>query len=283
MKTPTKNYWFTEEFVETALGKFILYRITENRDVKMVITSHGSTTGTGKTTLALHLAKEIHRLSNYWYDRLDDWSAKEHSFITVPEYLEQYKEAQAGRVLISDELEAMLDNRRSMSNNNVYFTQAWQMLRYKNVITVGTAPGLHMLDKRVMQTADIWINVLAKGYAIPMYVSTHDFTGDPIYTRFKLHGKPSWIRWDAAEGEDYEYLKEMKRDEGIPGVNERVDESDVKSAKKEARNNAAHELIDLKLKKDIDVTQAEIAKVSGWSQPKISNMIKNKKEEIGMA
>lgn len=282
MKKPTKDYWFTEKFVETAIGMFILNRIVENRDVKIVITSHGSTTGTGKTTLAIHLAKEIHKLCDYWYNNLGEWNAKNHSFVTVPEYLEQYKEAQEGRVLISDELETMLDNRRSMSNENVNFTQAWQMLRYKNVLTVGTAPGLHMLDKRVMQTADIWINVLAKGYAIPMHVSTHDFTGDPIYTRFKLHGKPSWIRWDKATGDDYQHLHEKKKEQGIPGTDERVDESDVKNAKKKARNNAAKELIDMKLKKDIDVTQEDIARVSGWSQPKISNMIKDKKRDLGL-
>lgn len=272
LEKKTKDYWKTQEFCDTALGKFIAYRLSENRDVKIIITSHGSTTGTGKTTLAIQLAKEIHRIAKHVHSGLTPWNAEEHSFLNVKEYLDKYQEANEGRVLISDELETMVDNRRSPSNDNVYFTQAWQMLRYKNVITIGTAPGIHTLDKRIMQTADIWINVLAKGYAIPHYVSAHDFTGEPIYKRFTLDDRQSWIRWDKATGSDYEYLANKKKDVGVPGMQDRVDEEDVKEAERNTKLSITKRLIQTNMEKDGGLSQDEMANITGWSQPKISQI-----------
>lgn len=272
LEKPTKDYWFTEEFCDTALGKFITYRLVENRDVKIIITSHGSTTGTGKTTLAVVLAREIDRIARHIHDGLDPWEAKEYSFMDVNEYLNKYKEANPGRVLISDELETMVDNRRSPSHQNVFFTQAWQMLRYKNVITLGTAPGVHTLDKRIMQTADVWINVLAKGYAIPHYVSAHDFTGDPIYKRFTLGDRKSWVRWDKIEDADYQYMKNMKKDVGVPGMGKQVDEEDLKEAKRNEKMEMAKNLIRKNLENDSPLSQEEMAEITGWSQPKISQI-----------
>lgn len=272
LKKPTSDYWYTKEFCDTALGKFITYRLIEDRDIKIIITSHGSTTGTGKTTLALKLAYEIDRISRHVYDNLPKWKAKEHSFLEVDEYLNKYKESPPGTVLLSDELETMVDNRRSMTHQNLFFTQAWQMLRYKNVITVGTAPGLHTLDKRIMQTADIWINVLAKGYAIPHYVSAHDFTGDPIYKRFTLDDRRSWLRWDKIENEDYRYLKDKKEEMGVPGQQKQIDEQDLKEAKREKKMNVTKNLIRKNMENDSPLSQEDMAEITGWSQPKISQI-----------
>lgn len=276
---PTSDYWYTGEFCDTPLGKFITYRLIENRDCKIIITSHGSTTGTGKTTLAVILAKQIDRIAREVNNDLEPWNARDYSFLNVNEYLNQYKAAKPGRVLISDELETMVDNRRSISNANVYFTQAWQMLRYKNVITIGTAPGLHTLDKRVMQTADVWINVLAKGYAIPHYVSAHDFTGDPIYKRFTLDDRKTWIRWDKAEGDDYDYLSQKKKDLGIPGENKQIDEDDLKEEKRQTKMEITRNLIAENLRKDSPLSQEEMAEITGWSQPKISQIKRGIEEE----
>lgn len=272
LQKPTEDYWYTKEFCDTPLGKFITYRLLEDRDVKIIITSHGSTTGTGKTTLGIILAKEITRIAKRIHDRVSNWNAKDYSFLNVQDYLEQYKEAIPGRVLLSDELETMVDNRRSPSHQNVFFTQAWQMLRYKNVITIGTAPGVHTLDKRIMQTADVWINVLAKGYAIPHYVSAHDFTGDPIYKRFTLNDRKSWIRWDKIESEDYQYLKDKKKEVGIPGVGEQVDKDDLKEAKRNKKMQIAKRLIRKNLENDSPLSQDDMAEITDWSQPKISQI-----------
>lgn len=278
LKKPTEDYWKTKEFLDTPLGKFILYRLNENRDIKIIITSHGSTTGTGKTTLAIILAKQIHRIAKHLNPSLSPWNAKDYSFLEVNEYLNKYDEANNGRVLISDELETMVDNRRSMGNQNVYFTQAWQMLRYKNVVTVGTAPGIHTLDKRVMQTADVWINVIAKGYAIPHYVSAHDFSGDPIYKRFTMDDRKTWIRWDKIEGDDYDYLSEKKKDLGVPGQQETIDESDLKDAKRSTKMEITKELIRKNWKNDTPLSQEEMAEITNWSQPKISQIVRGMKE-----
>jgi len=85
-------------------------RLKKNRDLKVIITSRNSTTGTGKTTLAVWLALN-------WDS---DWSAEAKGTLSVKEYLNTYKELSPGSVLVMDEAE-QLDARRSMSQQNVDF------------------------------------------------------------------------------------------------------------------------------------------------------------------
>lgn len=269
------------DFQYTAMGRLIIYRLIHDRDVKIVITSSGTTTGTGKTTFAIILARWVNMIANEIYGLDTAWKAKEFSFMDVWDYLNKYKNADPGDVLLTDELEYLADKRRSMSNQNVFFSQAWGMLRYKNVVTIGTAPGMHSLDKRIPENADIWINVITTGRANTYYLTVDDFSGEPIEQRFKINGYKETLLWiPLPESDpDYRYMKGLKDDIGVPGIddNEReiFDESDINDAQRTIKRQIAIDL--LKRQEDLGLTQAEIGDIVGYSQ---QNIYKIKREEL---
>lgn len=148
---------------QTPLHKFRQKRLKKNRDLKVIITSRNSTTGTGKTTLALWLALN-------WDD---NWSADEKATLSVREYLDRYQELDEGSALIMDEAE-QLDARRSMSQQNVDFAEMWMMMRVRNVTSILTLPTASALDKRLKELADVRINVHRRGLARVYRITVDD-------------------------------------------------------------------------------------------------------------
>jgi len=86
------------------LNKFRRGRQAQGRDTKIIITSRNSTTGTGKTTLAVWLAL------SWDYYGFDASKAT----LEPTEYIDRYLETRPGEVLIMDEAE-QLDARRSLA------------------------------------------------------------------------------------------------------------------------------------------------------------------------
>lgn len=145
------------------LHQFRQKRLQKNRDLKVIITSRNSTTGTGKTTLALWLALN--------WDQ--DWTADEKATLSVSEYLDRYQELSPGSVLLMDEAE-QLDARRSMSQQNVDFAEKWMMMRVRNVTSILTLPTASALDKRLKELADVRINVHRRGRARVYKITVDD-------------------------------------------------------------------------------------------------------------
>lgn len=285
---PDKNYIATTERGEiqavyvpdlqyTTLGKLIIFRLKEDRDLKILITGSGKTTGTGKTTLAIHIARFVNLVRNYLFDMETDWSTKEYSFMNTWEYLENYRDANPGDPLITDELEYMADRRRAMSDTNMYFSQAWSVLRWKNAVTIGTAPGLSDLEKRIPEGADVWLNVVHKGKANPYYLTQHDFEMRPIFKRLRLGRFRESILWNPIDAdEDYQWLKETKEDLGVPGLDSKpdeadvYDESDLDQFEKDIRN--AHVKRILLTLKDMGFYNEDQKQFERFSQEKIGDM-----------
>lgn len=138
-------------------------RLSKNRDLKVIITSRNSTTGTGKTTLAVWLALN-------WDE---NWTADEKGTLSVSEYLDTYQNLSPGSVLVMDEAE-QLDARRSMSQDNVDFAEKWMMMRVRNVTSILTLPTASALDKRLKELADVRINVHRRGRARVYKISVDD-------------------------------------------------------------------------------------------------------------
>lgn len=281
------NAFYMPDFQYTVLGKFIIYRLMENRDVKILITGKGKTTGTGKTTLGIHLARYVNWVRNELFDSETTWSSREYSFMNVWDYLQKYSEARPGDPFITDELEYMADRRRHQTKENLKFSQAWSVLRYKNAVTIGTAPGLMDLEKRIPEGADIWLNVIFKGKANSYYLTTHDFEWRPVFKRLRIGGYRESILWNPIEEDsDYQYLKEEKEDLGVPGIDDKpedsIDESDMNSLERELKNSFAKKIILFLHEKDLlrRATQEEIAEMAEVSQPQVSK-IKRQLEKEG--
>jgi hypothetical protein len=271
---------------KTALGKLILYRLLNDRDIKILITSKGTTTGTGKTTLAIWLSRWINGVANTIFDRNYKWSAENETFVDVWEYLQAYNETLPGVPLITDELEYMADRRRSNSHENVYFSQAWGVLRYRNVVTIGTAPGLSTLDKRIPENADLWINVQYTGKANTYYLTVDDFTEQPVRKRLKINGYRESIYWPDCDDDDpdYRFLQGRKEDIGIPGLtsDDSYDEQDVKEEKRNLKTQMVVGLLKEKEKGRLSLTQKEIGDIEGinWSQQNVAKIKGEFRDEI---
>lgn len=157
----------TDQFNESSVDAFINDRLDANRDAKIIITARNSETGTGKTTLAVQLAKQ--------WDR-NGWSANK-GFLDIKRYLAYYAhKARAGDVLILDDAEASADSRRSQSTTNVLISKYWSIMRVKNVVSLLTMPTASMLDKRLLELADLLMIVRRRGLAVPYRVYVNDIS-----------------------------------------------------------------------------------------------------------
>jgi len=230
-------------------------RLEKNRDLKVIITSRNSTTGTGKTTLAVWLALN-------WDD---NWSADEKGTLSVSEYLDTYPELEPGSVLLMDEAE-QLDARRSMSQDNVDFAEKWMMMRVRNVTSILTLPTASALDKRLKELADIRINVTRRGRARVYKITIDDHNTSDV-REWRWHD----LEWpDLSEHPEMQALDKQKQ-EKIDGELEAGKEEDTlspKEAKRQQKIETAQRM------RDNGKTMAEIADDVGMSEGWVSNNTK---------
>jgi len=142
------------------------------------------------------------------------------------EYLSRYQE-QPGEeqpsVLVLDEFVGggAGDKRRAMSQQNVDFGRAWQLLRTRRVITIATLPDWNSADKRLKKLADyrIWCREQPMGY-FQAYKVTVPFSADGAEVRTKglnQHGGSSARRiefpnMDAQDDPFYQHLGQKKEE-----------------------------------------------------------------------
>lgn len=222
-------------------------------DAKIIITSHNSRPGLGKTTLAIKMARDFDRR---------EWNANEKAFMDAHKYHNAYEDLPEGSALLFDEIEGEADNRRSMSNKNVELSQAWAQNRYRNMITICTLPSVSMLDKRMLEMSDYWINVMDRGVAHPYRVLVNDFTGNIIRSRIDDNATIHYSDLPDSDA-DYQVLTEQKHKRRTSiGEQQYYKESEhreaIKKAREEARMNARNDWIQA-LVEETDLSSGDIA------------------------
>lgn len=265
----------TDKFQYSTLGRLILFRLLNDRDIKIIITSSGSTTGTGKTTLAIHLCRWIRQVANELFDANRTWNAEDGSMVDLYDYFKGYQNAAPGDPLLLDEIEYSADRRRAMSNENVKLSQAWSILRYKNVATVSTLPSVSMLEWRLMELGDVWINVVEPGRANPYYLTVDDFDHQVIRKRLKQKGYRETVMWDKlTDDPDYETLKTEKEELGIPGLDDtdHVTREDVNQKEREVRREVTLNILERLESDDPIETQTDVGEVVNYSQPNVAKL-----------
>ncbi len=181
---------------EAPIDKMRQRRHKNGRDLKIVITQRDSGTGGGKTTLATWLALS--------WDH--GWSAEEKATLDPYEFIKRYPTLPAHSVLILDEAEE-LDARRSMASENVEFSKAWMTMRTRQLDSILTLPTSGALDSRLLELADVRINVISRGLARVYKVKVDDFNTNHISQRF-LHQ----LEWpDISDHPEYQHLDELKQ------------------------------------------------------------------------
>lgn len=233
-------------------------------DAKIIITSHNSKPGLGKTTLAIRFARALDP---------HGWSAEDKAFIDPYDYMRAYDNVKPGSVLILDEIEAVADKRRSNASENVDLSQAWATKRYRNIVTIATLPTTSMLDARMIELSDYRINVMRRGAAKAFEVVIPDF---PPHRPWQEPVDGMIHYRDLPEGDaDYKHLTELKEEftkvdrttykqHEVDKIKERV----VRETRKELRD----ELI-RKFYKNTDVSQTDVSDVVDVSQAQVNRII----------
>lgn len=244
------------------LQNIIDQRRKENRDAKVLVTARDGETGTGKTTLAVQLAKS-------W--DTNGWDASK-ATLEGDKYIDAYTELEPGSVLIGDELEGMADPRRSMSAQNVTLTQFWATMRQWEVSTICTFPSMRMVDVRLLELADIRINVLQRGVAVANRVKIGDYDGE--VSEVPLHR----IRWEPLDHDpDYQTLTD-KKTERMENAAERLyylqsdedqeDTPDPDEVRRETRNEIIRNIYE-----ENGLTQKEIADAVDLDRSTVSKIV----------
>jgi len=230
-------------------------RRADQRDLKIIITSRDSQTGTGKTTLALWLALHF-----------DSWGFDASKVTLHPqEFVQLYTDNRPGSVIIMDEAE-QLDSRRSMSQKNVDFWNLWQTMRYRQITSILTLPTRSALDKRGLELADVWIQVTNRGFARVHKVGVGDYDGrtNPMLLETLSFPDISYLPVKDAVDDKKVQLVE-KGEEFIEAEAQTLDPDKIR---KSTRDEVIRGMYEIE-----DVTQKQIADVVGITQRQVSNIV----------
>jgi hypothetical protein len=145
---------------------------------RIIVDAEDGSTGVGKTTAAVSLARACAKAFGYELE-VDDFT------LSASEYLERWREhpgPEQPSVLVLDELvgAGAGDARRSMSNQNVNLGRSWAIMRKKRIVTICTLPHWSDADKRMRRFADyrVWCLKQPIGYFRPYQVTSTFDTGD---------------------------------------------------------------------------------------------------------
>lgn len=236
-------------------------RYYKGRDLKVIITSKDSQTGTGKTTLAFWLCDQWQQL---FAD--DAWSAENHATLDIYDYLKKYQKLPKGSVLLLDEAEE-LDARRSMASKNVDFSHYWMKMRVRQVTTMLTLPSTTSLDSRLEELADVWIEVQRRGKALVHDIRVNSYSKS-VQT-WKVHN----IEWpDVSNHPEMKKLDEMKNANIDQSIKEQEEEEEVPDPKDIQRSEKIRIAQNIR---DNGSTIAEIAKAVDMSEGWVSNNTEN--------
>jgi len=173
--------------------------------------------GVAKTSGAVALARLFARAFGYELKEEDMSLSGSH-------YLRRYQEHPGSHqpsVLVLDEFVGggSGDARRAMSNQNVDFGRAWQLLRTKRVVTFATLPDWNEADSRLQKYADyrVWCRERPIGY-FQGYKVTVPFNGGGSGAQVQTKGlgpgmatrRIQFPNMDANSDPLYEHLSEKK-------------------------------------------------------------------------
>lgn len=198
---------------ECGLARLRAKRHRDGRDLKIVITQRDSETGGGKTTLAVYLALS-------WDP---DWDGREQGTVHADEFLETYPKLSPHSALVMDEAEE-LDSRRSMATENVQFSHSWMKMRTRQIDSILTMPTTSALDKRLLELADVRINVVKRGEAnvYRVKVGDHDRNSEP--EQWFMH---EMVWPDMTPHPEYKRLDAQKQADIDAGPDTGEDEADL--------------------------------------------------------
>jgi plasmid maintenance system antidote protein VapI len=266
---PAKSPAAVSSAADMPSGEFfqrIAKRKRNERDAVILITADDADRGVGKTSLAVTLAKLLDTSPT-------PFDAEEQATLQVPRFLQLYDELPKGSTLVLDEGE-QIDARRSMSQENVDASLKMQTRRVNQIIVIITLPSADMIDNRIEQLTDFWVNCEARGRARVYKKKIHRIKQSVYYKGLQQ------IQWPNMDGDpDYEALARMKDEfnNGDGQENGYIREDEVterlEKARKGARQEARDELLRQVCGHD-EIQQKHVAEAVGLTPGRVSQIAK---------
>ena len=269
MSTPVEAWIDESDFRESQLFAEWAQRMSSGRDLNIVITA-ASETGVGKTTLAVALARMLDP---------HGWTAEKASVALPAKYDRLYDKVPPGTVLILDEAEKAADARRGMTKESVSLSQAFAAKRYRQVVSILTAPSKSWIDDRLgSDAADYWIQALDGPIGqIRGEAKVYRLRENEHYER-EYKTRTEFIEWPSLDG-DSEFQKLSERKEEIlenDGEQKwiHVDEHQEKLEKieKQTRKETRREDI-RRTYRESDLSQTDVAEIFDVSQSHVSDIV----------
>lgn len=228
-------------------------RKMSERDAKILVTAEDAQTGVGKSNLCDFLA--------YLFDTTEQGFVPEKVSIHAEDFFESYKHVEEGSALVLEEAE-QLDSRRHMSQKNVDSSQVWQQERVREVIALLNLPSPKMIDRRMEELADFWINVEARGRARVYEKKIHRIKQSVYYETVQV------IKWPNMDGSKsfgemnslkMEFIDDDSKGSGWVQRGEMQDK--LERAKRETRKQVRDKFLEA-IYKETDLTGKEVANLS---------------------
>jgi hypothetical protein len=200
-------------------------RKRNNRDAKILVTADNAQTGVGKSNLCDFLG--------YALDTTDAGFTDDKVFIDPKAFFTAYERLEKGSATVLEEAE-QIDSRRFMTTENVESSQVWQKGRVREIIALLNLPSAKMIDKRMEELCDFWINVEIRGRAKVYEKKIHRTKQSVYYEAVQVLHWPNMdgsqtfremdrLKWDHIDGESSGTW--IRKDEMQEKVEQRVKET----------------------------------------------------------
>ena len=259
-----------QAIMASPLHRLYVKRISQGRDLRVIISADSSATGVGKTTLAVLLAL-------LWDPH--GWDPVKGT-LDPREFVYLYDQVRMGSVLLLDEAEQAVDKRRSQSNEALAVGHAFATKRYRQIPGILTLPSKDMMDARISEKlCDVWVVVREPGEA-DVYVFDENVHTGKVY-----HKKIATIEWPPLDEHPGFEAIEQKKHEWMSGEAQSkfVTREEFEEAKDNFWNKATakrtYELVNrvYEAHQDPDsnthMTQAEIGDAVGMGQANVSKIV----------
>jgi len=256
----------------TPLHKLYEKRISQGRDLVMIVDDYDAGRGTGKTIGGLQLAAGM--------DQTDEGITREKATLNPEQLRDSYVSQPQRSALLLDEGEAGLSNRQAMSKVNQVLREIMSMGRVEEKYVIITTPLKEFIDKDLRKLADVWISMTKRGTGLVHFFEYNNYQ-NKLYTP-----KKQWIEFKDIDADHearkvYNHLtrvkrKKMRGEDGGNFITAKEHREKLSKAKKQERQDVRDTIIkNITRHPDIEAkNQSAIGEVClGVSQSHVSNVV----------
>jgi hypothetical protein len=249
-------------------------RISQHRDLIIIIDDMNAERGTGKTIASLNLGNAM--------DQTDEGLTSSKATIEPERLREFYADEPKRSGLVLEEAEVGASNRQAMSKVNQALREIMSMGRVEEKYVVVNTPSKKFIDKDILRLADVWISMYRKGAGLVHYLQNEPYSEKlltPKMQTIEFDDVPS----DHSVRDIYRELTREKRkrirgDEGDGFIerseHKKILEREVRQAEEKRRNDLIRAFATHPEVQQAGVSQRVIGECADLSQQQVSKILR---------